>query len=542
VNILIKNGQIIDGTGSARYKADVMINEDKIERIGKNLSDHDVKVVDASNKIVAPGFIDMHSHADLTILQVNKAEAYLMQGVTTLVVGMCGLGLAPANDKVRKYYVNLVKSLIGVSKLQLFNTIEDLMNIVKEKRISPNLAFFIPHGNVRTCVLGMENRSPTFKELEEMKEIVRKGMRDGAFGLTTGLIYPPGIITPTDELIELSKIVREFNGIYDSHIRNEGAGILDIGMQEIIEIASKTDVQAQISHWKAGSNTAWDLTGEMIDLVKKAHKKGIRIYADLYPYEESSTTLSGLLLKPWAFTNFEENLLNPDTRRKILDEMIENLSSSYISNLSQEIPKSAVADAIFSYLSKKMRIISVMHNHNIEGFKLGKALETLYPNKDISEALLDFIRDEEGSIMISTKHMSERKSIKYLFQQDFVAIGSDGFLVVKGNTHPRSYGTFPKILGKYVREKNYISLEDAIRKMTSLPVSILHLKDRGIIKIGHKADIVIFDPETVIDKSTYKNGCQYPEGIDYVLVNGAITVKEGKHTGTLNGEILKHVA
>jgi N-acyl-D-amino-acid deacylase len=542
MDILIKNGLIVDGKGTPRFKSDIAINKGVISEIDQNIEsdDNKCKMIDASNLIISPGFIDMHSHADLTILQRNKSEAYIMQGVTTLNVGMCGIGLAPANEMVRKYYSNFVVNMFGSNKLQLYDTLQEFMGLIEKKGISPNLAFFIPHGNIRASVLGMEDRSATIEELESMKNIIRREMEAGAFGLSTGLIYPPGIITPTEELIELAKIVNEYNGIYDSHMRNEGTGVVDKGMAELIKIAKDANIQAQISHWKASGNFAWNLTSEMINLMIKSREEGINVYADIYPYESSSTSLSGMLLKPWVYADFKGNLSNAKIRKKIIDEIINNLLSNFVTDISEGISEEELIQGIISYLMRNTTIISVRYNKEVEGAKLEKILKSLYPNRSPFDALLDFVRDEEGSIMVSMKMMSERKSILHLYQQDFVCIGSDGIIPIEGNTHPRAYGTFPKILGRYVREKKLVTLEEAIRKMTSLPASILHLKDRGIIKAGYNADLVIFNPETIIDKATYKNGCQFPEGIDYVIVNGEITVEKGKHIGTLNGQILKH--
>ena len=543
MTLLIKNGTIIDGTGSKGYKADILIEDDEIKEIKDAIEANDAEVIDASNKVVSPGFIDMHSHADLNILRVNKAEATLMQGVTTLVVAVCGLGLAPANEKVRDYYSIFVTKVFSSSEVELYDTFQDFFKAIEGKGVSSNLAFFIPQGNIRTCVLGIEDRDSTPEELEEMKKIVKEGMEAGAFGLSTGLIYPPGIITPTRELIELSKVVSEYNGIYDSHMRNEGTGILEKGMGELIEIAREANVQAQISHWKAGSSFAWKYTPDMINLVKEAREEGLNIHADVYPYEESSTSLSGALLRPWVYENFKENLTNPEIRMKIVNETLELAYNNFLSDVPwyiKMIPKFLMKKAIFQVFKKSCRIISVMHEHQVEGKYLGDALNILYPGKKFEDALLDFVRDEEGSIMMSMKQMSEKKSILELIRQDFVCIGSDGFLISEGNTHPRSSGTFPKILGNYVREKNIFSLEEGVRKMTGLTTSILGLKDRGLIKEGYKADVVIFDPETIIDKSTYSDGRQYPEGIDHVIVNGEITVSDGTHLGTLSGRILKH--
>jgi hypothetical protein len=262
----------------------------------------------------------------------------------------------------------------------------------------------------------------------------------------------------------------------------------------------------------------------------------------MYPYQEAASSLSGTLLQPWVYKNFEKHLSNPVTRQKIMDETMEMINSSYLQDVPQYVkilPKFLIRELIFWFLRKKIRIISVMHSHHIEGMFLGDALKVLYPKKKLLDALLDFIRDEEGAVMVTFKLMSERQSIFELIKQDFVAIGSDGFLVYEGNTHPRTYGCFAKILGDYVREKQLFSLEEGIRKMTGLPSQILGLKDRGIINKDKVADIVIFDPQTVQAKATYENGTQLAEGIDHVIVNGEITVANGRHLGTLSGEILK---
>jgi len=543
MNILIRNGIIVDGTGSPGYKSDVYIKNNRIDKIGLNLEVDDCELIDASNKVVSPGFIDMHSHGDLTILGANKAEATIMQGVTTLVVGMCGIGLAPANNKVRDYYSTFVENVFGSSKLQLFDTIQEYMDVIEKKGISTNLAFFIPQGNIRTSIIGLDDRPATPEELNSMKNIVKRELEAGAFGMSTGLIYPPGSVTSTEEIIELCKVVSQYRCIYDSHIRNEGTKVLDEGMGEFIKIVRKANIQGQISHWKAAGNFAWKLTPKMIKMVENARNEGLNIYADIYPYEEGSTSLAGFLLKPWVYKNFKENLTKPNTREKIIDETINMLTSTFLTNLTskmQEIPRTKMIEIMFNFLKNSVRIISVLHNHKIEGKFLNDALKSLYPKKEIAEALLDFIRDEEGSIMVSFKGMNERKSILSLFKQDFVCIGSDGFLVLEGNTHPRSYGTFPKILARYVREKKIVSLEEGTRKMTSLPASILGVRDRGIIKENYKADLVIFNPNEIKDKATYQNGCQFPDGIYYVIVNGEITVKNGKHLGVLNGQILRH--
>jgi len=541
MNILIKEGTIIDGTGAPRFKADVLIKGNIIQEIGEDLNDQNCEIIDAQGMIVAPGFIDMHNHADLTIIAANTADAYLRQGVTTLVVGMCGIGFAPANEKVRKYYDVFITKIFGSKEMRLYDSLKEYMDIIRKKGISPNLVFFIPHGNVRAMILGVEERVPNPDEITQMQEIVKEGMEAGAFGLSTGLIYPPGSVSKTEEIIELCKIVSNYNGLYDSHMRNEGAGVISEGMNELIRIARDANIDAHISHWKAGSNFAWKLTPLMIETVKNARNQGLNITADMYPYEEGSTSLSGAILRPWVYEDFTHNLTDPEIRKKIVEQTIDMFFETFLSDLPgylKIIPRSIMTRLMFFVAKKIVRIISVIHNHEVEGLKLGEALAILYPKQKFTDALLDFIRDEEGSIMISMKSMSEGKSILQLISQDFVCIGSDGFLITEGNTHPRSYGTFPKILGNYVRQKNLFSLEEAVRKMTGLPTSILGLKDRGLINPNYKADITIFNPETVIDTSTYEKGTQFPIGVEHVIVNGEITVKNGENLGVLKGEII----
>ncbi len=546
MNILIKNGTIIDGTGRAGYSADVLIKDDRIERIAERIEAVDYQILDATNKVVAPGFIDMHSHGDLTILEVNKAEAYLLQGVTTLVVGVCGVGLAPANDLVREYYNILVTKLFSTSGLQLYDTIQELMEAISRKGVSVNLAFFIPHGNIRAYVLGMEDRPPNTEEIERMKAMVKENMEAGAFGLSTGLIYPPGEFTRTAELIEVSKALKEYDGIYVSHMRNEGKEILEQGIGELLTIARGAQVRTHISHLKVGGFSTGNLASKIIKVIKNAREQErLFLHADLYPYEEVPFFVTASVLKPWVFENLKENLTNPETRGQVLDDIFEYFFQ-FMKSLPKIarflvwiLPKSIVKRIVVSYLKNKVRILRVNVNHDVEGKFLGEGLRMLYPNRKFLDALLDFIRDEQAFITLSYKWMDERKSILSFFKQDFVCIGSDGFLVPEGNTHPRGYGTFPRVLGDYVREKQLVSLEEGIRKMTSLPASILRLTNRGLIKEGYKADLIVFDPKTIRDRATYEKAREYPEGIDYVIVNGDITVTHGQHLGVLNGRILK---
>jgi N-acyl-D-amino-acid deacylase len=542
MTIIIKNGLIVDGSGSSGYVADLLIEGEEIKKIGKNLDSEGSKVYDASNKVVAPGFIDIHNHSDLTLFQSLKVEPYILQGCTTLAVGMCGLGVVPSNEKVREFYFkNMNKDSFthGLYK----DLPEYWKEIENQGGVSINLAFFIPQGNVRAYILGAKERAPSKEELTSMKEIVRENMKAGAFGMSTGLVYPPGSVSSTDELIELSKVVAEYDGLYDSHMRNEGAKVIEVGMNEIIEIARKAKVRAHISHWSVISKFAYDMTPDVIEHLKKARGEGLEITADTTVYPDGATNLALILLKPWVFEDLEHNLTDTKTREKIIDEVFEKVYDFFFADAPfyiKLIPNFLLRKLIFRGLAKTTSVITAKNNTKVEGKMLYEIFNEIYPDKKLEEALLDFIRDEEGNITIRVQTKNEEKSIIPIFNQDFVAPSSDGFLEMEKNTHPRSYGAFARVLQRWVREMEIVSLEEAIRKMTSLPASILQIPDRGLLKPGFKADIVVFDKGNIEEKGTIQNGRQHPVGIDFVFVNGKLTGKERKHSGSINGKILKH--
>jgi N-acyl-D-amino-acid deacylase len=542
MDILIKNGLIIDGTGSKGYHSDVLIRNDEIVKIDKNLEANGAKIIDATNKVISPGFIDIHDHTDFTLFNDIKIEPYILQGATTLVVGMCGLGMAPSNEKLKKEYFSFLSKAF-LSPGVMFDNLQKFFDAIEEKGVSTNFAFFIPQGNVRACVLGSEDRPANAQEMAAMKEIVRENMEYGAFGMSTGLVYPPGSVTPTEELIELSKVVSEYDGIYDSHMRNEGSGVINIGMSEIVRIAREANVKAHISHWSVISKYAYDMTPKVIEYLENARKEGLKITADVTVYEHGNTSLSFILLPTWVYQNFEENLTNPETRKKILDEIFQKVYSFFMMDAPfyiKLIPKFILRKLLFKGIAKIDTIISTTYNHQVEGMTIYEALKELYPDKSLEDALLDFIKDEDGGIVMMVKHKDELKSIIPIFRQDFVCPSSDGLVIKDRNCHPNSFGAFARVLHRWVREMKIVSLEEAIRKMTSLPASILSLSDRGLLKEGYKADVVIFDPDGIREKGTIENGRQHPEGIDYVIVNGTITAEKGEHLGVLNGRVIKH--
>jgi N-acyl-D-aspartate/D-glutamate deacylase len=391
--------------------------------------------------------------------------------------------------------------------------------------------------------LGASEKAPTERELISMKKIIRENMEAGAFGMSTGLVYPPGSVSSTEELIELSKVVADYDGLYDSHMRNEGAKVIDVGMRELVTIARKAHVRAHISHWSVISSFAWDTTPEVIEYIKNAREDGLEITADVTVYDDGATNLALILLKPWTFEDLEKNLTDEDTREKAIKDVFEKIYEFFFADAPfyfKLVPKFILKKLIFKGLAKNTSVISTQTNTEAEGKSLYEIFTEFYSDKKLEEALLDFIKDEHGNITIRVKHKNEKKSVIPIFKQEFVAPSSDGFLETEKNTHPRSYGAFARVLERWVREMEIIPLEEAIRKMTSLPASILQLPNRGLLKPGYKADIVIFDRNKIEEKGTIKNGNQHPVGIDYVFVNGKLTGEKRKHTGIINGKILKH--
>jgi len=543
MNILIKNGTIVDGTGADRYESDILIKDDVIEKIGKDLNAENVEVIDAAGKIVSPGFIDIHNHADMTILDLPQIKAYILQGVTTFVGGMCGFGIAPANEEVKDYYVNIASRLLSVNP-KLCADLDSFAKKVKDKGFSINIAYFVPQGNVRALELGVSEKPADEKELKKMQETVRKHMESGAFGMSTGLVYPPGSVTKTEEIIELAKVVGEYDGVYMSHMRNEGSEIIKVGMNELIRIAREGKCRAHISHWSVISSTTEKMTPKIIKVMEDAQAEGLNITADITVYEDAITPLAFIMFNTWVFENYEKNLTDPKARKRILEEMFQKLFSMFLADAPRSIkliPKFLLKKLIVPVLAKKVTILSCPNNPDIQGKLIYDALREYYPNKNIREAFLDLMRDEEGGIIITLKTKKEEVGMIPLYKRPYVCSSSDGILVVnpKQNEHPRNYGTFPRVIQRWVREKGYVSLESAIKKMTSLPAKILKLQDRGILKEGLKADIVVFDYNKIKEKGTLENGRQFPEGIDHVIVNGKITASHGKHLGVLNGQVLR---
>jgi N-acyl-D-amino-acid deacylase len=527
-DVIIKNGKVIDGAGNPWFKADVGIDGQIISAIGRLSAEEASKIIDADGLVVSPGFIDMHSHSDFELLVNPKAESKIRQGITTEVIGNCGESAAPLND-LMKAETRKTDSLIEEAELQLdWSTMKDYLSRLGRQGVAVNVVPLVGHGNLRACTMGFVDRSPTKTELEEMKKRLAQAMEEGAFGMSTGLIYPPGCYAETDELIELSRVVASYGGIYTSHIRDEGDKMLE-SVKEAIEIGEEAGIPVEISHHKSEGKANWGKVKESLKMIEEVRDRGIDVTCDVYPYVAASTGLSAEL-PHWAHEGGTEKLVqrltDAETRARLIRELREE-SPDQASMLEVDI--------------WDVTQIARCKNHpDLEGKTVSEIAQTKH--MDAFELVFDLLIDD-AAISVVCFLMCE-DDVCTVLRHPVSMIGTDGWAVApygvlgKGMPHPRSYGTFPRVLGKYVREERILMLENAIRKMTSLPAQKLGLRDRGIIREGMRADITIFNPETITDRATYQNPHQYPDGVEYVIVNGKIAVGERGHTGVLAGRVM----
>ncbi len=528
-DLVIRNGLIIDGTGNPWFKNDIAIKDGKIVKIGK-ISDRGEIEIDARGMVVSPGFIDLHNHSDLTILAYPNAESFIMQGVTTAVVGNCGLSMAPVNPE----NVDLLKKYLSPFLVRGFDygwdwrSLGEFYSKVEKRGTAINLVPLVGHGTIRIAVKGFDPSEPTKEELEEMKRLLRESLEEGAFGMSTGLIYPPGSYAKTEEIIELAKVVKEYGGIYATHIRNEGRYLIE-AVEEAIRIGEEAGVSVEISHHKASGKPNWGKVNATLRLMERARKRGVEVNCDVYPYTAGSTTITALL-PTWVLEGgvdkMLERLKDREVRKKIKEEIEEDKMKG------ENFLKAAGWSGI---------LISQCPLKEYEGKTLEEILKEKGMLHDPYEGFFDWLLEIKGEATMVIFLMDE-EDVKTVISSPLSSIVSDAWATspaAGGKPHPRAYGTFPRVLGKYVREEKLLSLEEAIRKMTSLPAGKVRLQDRGLIRKGFWADLVIFDPNKIIDKATYQNPHQYPEGIKYVIVNGKIVVKEGKLTGERPGKVLR---
>jgi dihydroorotase/N-acyl-D-amino-acid deacylase len=497
-DLLLRGGRVVDGTGAPWVRADVGVRGDTIALVAPRIDAPAARVVDATGLVVSPGFIDLHTHARRGIFAVPTADNYTRQGVTTLFEGPDGSSPLP---------------------------IKDFLDKVAATRTSPNFGSFVGQGSAREAVIGSVDRKATPDEIERMRSIVRQGMLDGAVGLSTGLFYVPGIFTPTDEVIELAKVAGAMGGIHVSHMRNEAAGVLD-GVRETIFIGEQGRLPTQVTHHKIIGVQNWGRSVDTLKLLQEARARGVDATIDQYPYTASATSVS-VLLPPWALESGRPEILkrlqDPVARAKIKAVVVDNIKFDR-----------GGGDP------KNIRVSSCSWDPSLAGKNLaeitrGRGMEPTLENA--AETAL-YIVEKGGAQGIF--HAIDEKDLERIIACPLTMIASDGEVPIFGQAapHPRSYGTFARVLAVYVRDKGILTLEEGVRKMTSLPAWRLGLQDRGVVRPGMKADLAVFDPTRVRDMATFDQPHQYAEGFAMVVVNGEIIFEKGAMTPARPGRIL----
>ncbi|MHB0997941.1 MAG: N-acyl-D-amino-acid deacylase family protein [Armatimonadota bacterium] len=517
LDILIKNGFIVDGSGQSGYHAEIGIQGDRIAEIGE-LNSPAKRILDAEGLVISPGFIDIHSHTDHLVYVNQTCESKVTQGVTTEVSGNCGESAAPRGG------LHCCEDLCdwgpdhGV--VPTWSTMGEYLAKLDNLPKTINSATFVGHGTIRGIAMGYEDRKPTPDELAEMKRLVSESLEDGAFGISSGLVYPPGCYAETDELIELCRVAAEYNGIYSTHIRNENIYMID-AVDEAIRIGRESGASVQISHHKACGNRSKGKVKESLAMIDAARAEGLDIWADQYPYLASCTGLSSILPK-WTHDGGTQALIqrltDSDIRGKIKDELIAS------ANPGEMIADTGGWESI---------VVNAVYTHNNRFFE-GKSIAEIavMMNKHPVDVVIDLLISEGGNVGI-IHFMIDEDDVRTVMKHPNVLIGSDATTrsltgrLSTGKPHPRAYGTFPMILRRYVREEKLLSLEEAVAKMTGRVAHRMGFIKRGFIKEGFFADITIFNPDTISDASTYENPGSYANGISYVLVNGQIVIDEG---------------
>ncbi len=522
-DLILSGGMVIDGTGQPRRRADVAVQGSRIAAIGNLDAAVAKERIDVAGQVVSPGFIDIHTHSDLPLLINPRAESKIRQGVTTEVIGNCGYSPAPLDgphrDQVRQMSSFLAK---GAAALPWdWNTLGDYIARLEAQGTAVNVAPLAGHVTIRAVAMGTEKRPPTDEELELMKKLVRGAMQDGAFGFSTGLVYPPSAYADTDEVVALAKVAAEHGGIYFTHIRNENNGLLR-AVAEAIEIGERAGAPVQIAHHKA-QPFSWGRMPQALTLSEWAQDRGHDVTCDVYPYTAGSTTITQCLPE-WALSGGSQALLarlaDPQQRARIRAE----------------------SENAFQWDTVYISWVGRQENKWCEGKNIAEiAEEWKMAPVDAAMRLTEEVKTQASII----RFQCHEDDVRYVVSHPLSMFGSDGSSLAPygplgdGKPHPRNYGTFARALQVYVREQNALSLEEGVRKMTGAPAAKLGLKDKGVLREGADADITVFDPAQIAERGTYADPHQYATGISYVLVNGAMTIRQGEHTGALAGKVLR---
>lgn len=522
-DFVIKNGKVFDGSGNPWIRTDLGIKDGKIAFIG-DLSDASAnRVIDATDMAVAPGFIDTHVHSDLlcTIPEIHKIKA--LQGVTTELFGQDGISVAPVSETTKPLWQKQLKGLNGDIGDWPWNSIEEYLSFLEQSTMIGNAAYLVPHGAVRTLVIGFEGRTTTKYEMDKMRELVEEGMRQGAIGVSSGLVYPPNVFSNKDELIEICKGAAKYDGCFVVHIRNESSHSLE-ALEEVIDVARQSGVRLHISHFKVAGKRNREKFKKALEKFDAGREEGIEITFDQYPYTAGSTVFHAIL-PPWMHSGGTEEMLDrlkdPNIRERIKSDLETNTQyENWVLNCGWE--------------NITITTVATERNKHLEGKNLRDIAELR--GTDPAEAAFDLLIEESGGITMVV-HWGNEEDVLFGMRHSLQIVGSDG--IFGGKPHPRLYGTYPRVLGKYVREIKALSWEQAIRRMTGAPAQLMRLKDRGLLKEGYWADIVVFDQKTIQDRATYDNPLLEPVGISHVFINGSIVVQDGKYTESTPGHVIR---
>ena len=525
-DLVIRHGRVVDGSGNPWFSGDVAVRGDRIVAVGRVPAGAAKREIDAKGLVVAPGFIDMHSHSDYVLLEDGSAQSKIRQGVTTEVIGE-GQSVGPNQGQLSAQHARVKGRDIQ------WTTIDGYFKALEQAGVSVNVATYVGIDNVWQSVMGKSYSRPTPEQFEQMKVLVEQAMKDGAFGLSTMLAMPPGALATTDDLIELSKVVARYHGIYSTHNRNEGTEVFS-AIKEAIAIGERGGVPVDIIHLKIADQKLWGRMNEIVVLIDAARKRGVNVQANVYPYTRGNNNLASII-PPWAHeggtAKMLERLKDPSQRERLKKDIREGIPGWYNH---------------FTAVGGDWSRMLISGKGQYEGLTMDRVLRVRKnrPADDL-DALFDILVEEGGSIPAVYAHHTE-KDMQLALSQPWCSIGSDGSALAvegplrRGNPHPRNFGTFPRVLGVYVRELNLLRLEDAVRKMTSLNAAKIGIMDRGLLRPGNFADITLFHPDRVIDRATYEKPFQYPVGVEYVIVNGKVVLDHGNHTGVKPGKALRH--
>ena len=526
-DVLIKGGTVYDGTGRAPRRVDVAIKGDRVVAIGNLSRARGQNVVDARGLAVAPGFINMLSHSEVSLIIDGRSMGELKQGITTQIFGEFSMG--PLNDKMkqRKFATQ------GDVKFDVtWTTLAEYLTFLEKRGVSQNVASFIGAPTIREYVIGLDDKPPTPEQLEHMRELVKGEMEHGALGITTALIYPPAFFAKTDELIELCKVAAKYKGKYTAHMRSEGNQLIE-GVQETIRISREAGLPAEIYHLKASGTPNWPKMDQVIRMIEDARRQGVKITADMYTYTAGGTGLDASM-PPWVFDGGPEaaykRLQDPATRKRIAEAVRTPTNEWENLYLLSGSPDHLL---LLGFKSAALKPLA------------GKTLAEVarMRGKDPVETIMDLVLEDRSRVGTIYFLMGE-ENIKKQIRQPWVSFGSDAAsmapegLFIKSPTHPRAYGNFARLLGKYVRDEKLISLSEAVRRLSGLPATNLELDHRGFLKPGMFADVVVFDPQTIADRATFEKPHQYSIGVKHVFVNGVQVLKDGEHTGAKPGRAL----